>query len=120
LIDINLAADVAISCTNATYVWKASPKQEEESDHKHLKGDEVTREGHSKLFSLQNINLRYGQLCAITDIYLTFVHLRIMRGSLVMVIGRVGNGKSSLLSAILGEMECVYGTNRSKVNKKRY
>ena len=33
------------------------------------------------------------------------INMRVKRGSLVAVVGHVGSGKSSLLSAMLGEME---------------
>ncbi|KAK7503044.1 hypothetical protein BaRGS_00005670, partial [Batillaria attramentaria] len=39
-----------------------------------------------------------------------FINVRVERGSLVAVVGQVGAGKSSLLSAMLGEMEAVSGT----------
>lgn len=37
------------------------------------------------------------------------IQLEITRGSLTAVVGRVGAGKSSLLSAIMGEMEKLRG-----------
>lgn len=37
------------------------------------------------------------------------INLRVKRGKLVAVVGQVGCGKSSLLSAILGEMEKIEG-----------
>ena len=37
------------------------------------------------------------------------VSLRVARGSLMAVVGTVGSGKSSLLSALLGEMEKLAG-----------
>ncbi|XP_076445818.1 multidrug resistance-associated protein 1-like [Babylonia areolata] len=40
---------------------------------------------------------------------LSHINLEVERGSLVAVVGQVGVGKSSLLSAILGEMETVHG-----------
>ncbi|XP_077869071.1 ATP-binding cassette sub-family C member 8-like [Saccoglossus kowalevskii] len=40
------------------------------------------------------------------------INIEIMRGTLVMIIGCVGSGKSSLLSAILGEMLLVAGEVR--------
>ncbi|XP_076444665.1 multidrug resistance-associated protein 1-like [Babylonia areolata] len=40
---------------------------------------------------------------------LSRINLEVERGSLVAVVGQVGVGKSSLLSAILGEMETVHG-----------
>ncbi|CAG7836371.1 unnamed protein product [Allacma fusca] len=43
------------------------------------------------------------------DNVLENVNLRIKKGSLVAVVGSVGSGKSSLLSAILGEMEIISG-----------
>lgn len=39
----------------------------------------------------------------------------IAEGSLVAVVGHVGSGKSSLLSALLGEMEKLEGTVAVKV-----
>lgn len=41
---------------------------------------------------------------------LTGVNLEIKKGELLMVIGRVGSGKTSLLSALCGEMETVAGS----------
>lgn len=37
------------------------------------------------------------------------INLNVPRGSLVAVVGAVGSGKSSLLSALLGEMNKVSG-----------
>jgi ABC-type bacteriocin/lantibiotic exporter with double-glycine peptidase domain len=41
---------------------------------------------------------------------LSDVHLNVMPGQLIMVVGSVGTGKSSLLSAMLGEMTAKRGT----------
>lgn len=41
--------------------------------------------------------------------------MKIPEGSLVAVVGQVGSGKSSLLSAILGEMNKFEGTVQRKV-----
>ena len=40
------------------------------------------------------------------------INLSVIKGSLVAVVGTVGAGKSSLLSAILGELEQVDGKVR--------
>ena len=39
-------------------------------------------------------------------VVVTSINLNIKEGSLVAIIGTVGSGKTSLLSAILGEMNC--------------
>lgn len=38
------------------------------------------------------------------------INLNVTRGSLVAVVGQVGSGKSSLLSAILGDMSKLSGS----------
>ncbi|XP_070559239.1 ATP-binding cassette sub-family C member 8-like isoform X2 [Ptychodera flava] len=50
---------------------------------------------------------------------LSNINLNVLNGSFVIVIGLVGSGKSSLLSAILGEMTTVSGTVRFERERKR-
>ena len=45
-----------------------------------------------------------------TEASLTGVNFEAMAGSLTMVVGSVGSGKSSLLSALIGQMERINGT----------
>ncbi len=47
---------------------------------------------------------------------LTNINMRIKRGHLVMIVGPVGCGKSSLLSALLGEMHKLGGRVNTQVN----
>jgi len=47
--------------------------------------------------------------------YCCSVNLHMKRGSLLAVVGSVGAGKSSLIAAILGEMEKRCGTVTVKV-----
>ena len=48
------------------------------------------------------------------------ITFRVRAGSLVGVIGTVGSGKSSLLSCILGEMECLNGkTQIQQINGRK-
>ena len=42
-------------------------------------------------------------------VYIFSISLDVPKGSLVAVVGVVGSGKSSLISAVLGEMEKVRG-----------
>jgi ABC-type Mn2+/Zn2+ transport system ATPase subunit len=46
------------------------------------------------------------------------INLRVKDGQLVAIVGAVGSGKSSLLSAILGEMIKVSGKVKRKVRRK--
>jgi len=47
---------------------------------------------------------------------LSNINLQISSGQLVAVVGTVGTGKSSLVSAFLGEMEKVSGRVNTKVS----
>ena len=42
------------------------------------------------------------------------VNITVKQGQLVGVVGSVGSGKSSLISALLGEMKTVSGTANTK------
>lgn len=44
------------------------------------------------------------------------INLQVEQDQLVAVVGTVGSGKSSLLSALLGEMEKINGRVNTKVN----
>ena len=52
----------------------------------------------------------YKTLIATFTLLIYRVNLEVEQGELVAVVGVVGSGKSSLLSAILGEMETLQGT----------
>lgn len=52
------------------------------------------------------------EVVAVDEKTRTFIHdvnISIKKGSLTAIVGNVGSGKSSILSAMLGEMECVSG-----------
>lgn len=51
---------------------------------------------------------------------LSDINVSIKPGQLVAVVGTVGSGKSSLLGAILGEMEKINGTVGIKVHLTLY
>lgn len=51
---------------------------------------------------------------------LSNINVRVETGSLVAVVGPVGSGKSSLLSALLGEMNRLEGRVNTKVCRKKY
>lgn len=56
---------------------------------------------------IENGNFTWGDQNS--DPSLMNINLRIPRGSLVAVVGAVGSGKSSLLAALLGEMNKTSG-----------
>ncbi|KAG6602878.1 ATP-binding Cassette (ABC) Superfamily [Phytophthora cinnamomi] len=49
-------------------------------------------------------------MSAVKSLCLKEINLHIEAGSLVMIVGKVGSGKSSLLQALLGEMQMAAGT----------
>lgn len=57
-----------------------------------------------------------GTSCIISVLFLSCsLNIKIPEGTLVAVVGPVGSGKSSVLSAILGEMEKLTGVVQRKV-----
>ncbi|EIW85846.1 P-loop containing nucleoside triphosphate hydrolase protein [Coniophora puteana RWD-64-598 SS2] len=89
--DVLAISREAISVTHGAFDWpyseKPAPKKAEKSDTDSI--DEKDEDVHRP--TLQDINLN------------------IRRGSLTAIVGSVGSGKTSLLSAILGEMKRVNG-----------
>ena len=78
---------LAVSIEKASFVWETKENQE------NLNGASVSDK---KPFELKDIELKVG------------------KGQFVAVIGQVGSGKSSLISAILGEMELVESETGAK------
>ena len=59
----------------------------------------------------ENIRQHATKDCAQQPLFLySSINLQVERGQLIAVVGHVGSGKSSLLSAILGEMIKLRGT----------
>ena len=52
--------------------------------------------------------------------YLCSINVQVKVGELVAIVGQVGAGKSSLISAILGEMQNITGTINRKVRSNWY
>jgi len=81
----------AIELENATFMWDQNGAEAQDNplpvndNDKDMKSD-IQNQSNSG-FSLQNLTLK------------------VPKGSLVAVVGAVGSGKSSLVSALLGEME---------------
>nr|XP_022903100.1 multidrug resistance-associated protein 7 [Onthophagus taurus] len=94
-------ADVIIS--NATFSWgKPLSREEKEKLHnikrKHIKDKGVGKKSSSNEESPSRSNIETGEF------FLRNLNLRINKGEFIGVIGSVGSGKSSIFSAILGEL----------------
>ena len=50
------------------------------------------------------------------SLYFCSINVQVKEGELVAIVGQIGAGKSSLISAILGEMQNIRGTINRKVS----
>lgn len=98
--------DVAIKLNHAHFAWNNKAKTTTASD-----SHPVTEYGHT-LESYRFPNNPFDQQSkdGSTDSFsLKNICLEIPHGSLVVIIGKVGCGKSSLISSLVGEMPCISG-----------
>ena len=114
----------AISVSKASFNWGEKDNETSESKTESKETDEKTKEkkvngsveasnGHVKSTEdLENTSLLNGDANKkdIVPFALNNIDVNIKQGSLVAIVGTVGSGKSSLLSALLGEMEKVSGS----------
>jgi ABC-type multidrug transport system fused ATPase/permease subunit len=84
---VDQAAQVHVALVGADFTWERNSEKKSE-------GDDASKSDGDDVSILSGITM---SACA---------------GELVMVIGKVGSGKSSLLAAILGEMEQTAGASR--------
>lgn len=66
----------------------------------------------STIICFQKVYLKYGKRFSFSP----SIELSVPQGSLLAVVGQVGAGKSSLLAAVLGELEATEGCVTMKVN----
>ena len=114
----------AISVSKASFNWgekdsetseskTESKETDEKSKEKKVNGSVEASNGHVKATEdLENTSLLNGDANKkdIVPFALNNIDVNIKQGSLVAIVGTVGSGKSSLLSALLGEMEKVSGS----------
>lgn len=78
-----------------------------------MNGDELSESNLSHEEDLYNsIEIKNGSFSWSEDktVQLKDISITIPKGNLVAVVGQVGSGKSSLLSALLGEMDIIHGS----------
>ena len=95
--------DVAVRVKNATFTWASATPPEDSLPTDMRKVDEKRAEVVDEKNSADTLVEPF----AITDL-----NLEIPRGRLVGIVGSVGSGKSSLLQALLGEMNTTSGSVR--------
>ncbi len=105
---------VDIRMEKATLSWGEAEaavfeKDDEKDDKDKKKKKEKEKERKSSASSEESSLASSTSSSQPPPLNLTSIDLRIARGSLVAIVGRVGAGKSSLLSAILGEMQLTSG-----------
>ncbi|KAF7636050.1 hypothetical protein Mgra_00004499 [Meloidogyne graminicola] len=94
--DLDPQYERAIDVEFASFDWKPKIKPFKKHSELPLSHQHLTRPGGSKV----NICMPYA---------LNNLELHLRRGLLIAVVGRVGSGKTSLLNALLGEMNKIYG-----------
>ena len=91
-IDIDSDLKWAVQLERATFEWEEVLSTESNEDHKNVK------------------EISQPDLLLAVPFRVHDITMRVQRGTLVAVVGRVGSGKSSLLSGLIGQMRKVSGS----------
>ena len=79
-----------------------------------LKEDDISHDDKDEL-AIEVDNVSFGW--SINEISMKEITLKVKKGELVAVIGKVGSGKSSLISALLGEMHKLDSNKEKEFNR---
>ncbi|KAF0384836.1 ABC transporter [Gigaspora margarita] len=109
---IDSSADkIAIKVINGEFIWEGSPVSNKDSQ-RIPKNDQFTESLSTySLISTDDVNdddIEHPPILT-PQLRLSDINFTISRGTLVAIVGSVGSGKSSLLSALVGEMKKVDG-----------
>ncbi len=99
----------AIQIEGGTFKWSDAPKKDEGKDAKEGKKDKKDDKVQENGKEEEKVALASPEDAKPKEPTLKDISLSIKKGSLVAVVGSVGSGKSSLLSALLGETEKLSG-----------
>ncbi|CAG8547028.1 11089_t:CDS:10 [Funneliformis mosseae] len=126
---VNPNGDHAIKVDDGEFIWESAPPENSQNDNKGKKKHKRSKKSsknEEKIHKdkIENVNgdnettiltpMDSAEHMANVKTLTPYSHLRnvnlsIPRGKLVAVVGSVGSGKSSLLSALVGEMKKVHG-----------
>jgi ABC-type multidrug transport system fused ATPase/permease subunit len=96
---------LAVEVRGATFAWEAATEEEEEEEEEAAAGAAGAAEAEKQQQGVELVKQKAPPF-ALRDL-----ELRVPKGALVAVVGRVGAGKSTLLAGLLGETRC----DRSRV-----
>jgi ATP-binding cassette subfamily C (CFTR/MRP) protein 1 len=94
----------ALSITNAVFSWGSA--LESEGEDKKIDGNGWKKKEKEKVKKVKKYSTKLQEL----TITLKNINATVAKGSFTAIVGNVGSGKSSLMSAILGEMEKIKGS----------
>ncbi|KAJ3408650.1 hypothetical protein HDU80_004999 [Chytriomyces hyalinus] len=98
LIELPVGSETAVLFENASFKWSSEKPIEIEDDDDFKKSDDQT--SNMKSIEMEALNGPFT---------LRNINLEIKTGSLTMIVGKVGSGKSSLLGALIGDMSTTNG-----------
>lgn len=108
--------DYAVKLDKCNFEWDEKPKDKTDDDKKKKKKKkQQTKQNEETVIELETVSskekdTKTQEKSETTVGKLTDINVEIKHGELVMIVGRVGSGKSSLLNGIIGEMRKTAGT----------
>ncbi|KAL7747806.1 hypothetical protein RI367_006741 [Sorochytrium milnesiophthora] len=105
-------SDVALSVTDGCFAWKTAEEAKPEEEPKKAKKEpkKAKKEATSPASKVDAETAAVELKEIVPDFELRDINMSVQAGALVAIVGRVGQGKTALLHAILGEMVKLSGS----------
>ncbi|KAL3417152.1 ABC multidrug transporter [Phlyctema vagabunda] len=124
----------ALGCFDRISKFLNSPELEDHrlrKDPTMLHRKQTTNKTECRLQDLQPINSKSDEMCIFmndvdirpssrSQVALHHINLQVTKGSLTMILGPIGSGKSTLVKAILGELPCENGSIQISASRMAY